>query len=108
MEILATKAERSSIKYMQVKFMLDHQNKIYEGVISGVTERGLYVEIITNKCEGMVRIKDIPGDYYIYNPQEYALVGEKTNVIYRLGDEVKIKVKKADLIKKHLDFLLVP
>lgn len=103
-ELLATKAERDSIKFMQIKFMENHIGHIFEGVISGVTDRGLYVEIIENKCEGMVRIKDVPGDYYFFDEKNHALVGERTNKIYQLGDIISVEVAKADLIKRHLDF----
>jgi ribonuclease R/exosome complex exonuclease DIS3/RRP44 len=107
MENLAANAERDSIKYMQIKFMQDHQDQEFIGVISGVTEWGIYVEIIENKCEGMVRIRDIKGDYYIFDEKEYALVGERTKEMYQLGDEVIVMVKKTDLIKRHLDFSLL-
>ena len=106
-ELLATKAERDSIKYMQVKYMQDHQDQEFTGVISGVTEWGIYVEIIENKCEGMVRIRDIKEDYYIYDEKQYALVGQATQNLLQLGDEVTVKVKNTDLERKHLDFDLV-
>lgn len=107
MEYLASSAERDSIKYMQIKFMQDHQDQEFVGVISGVTEWGIYVEIIENKCEGMVRIRDIKGDYYIFDEKEYAIVGERTNTTYQLGDEVVVMVKNTDLVKRHLDFSLI-
>jgi ribonuclease R/exosome complex exonuclease DIS3/RRP44 len=107
MESLAANAERDSIKYMQIKFMEDHQDQEFTGVISGVTEWGLYVEIIENKCEGMVRIRDIKDDYYTFDEKEYALVGERNKKIYQLGDEVVVMVKSTDLIKRHLDFSLI-
>jgi len=107
MEYLATKAERDSIKYMQIKFMQDHQDQEFVGVISGVTDWGIYVEIIENKCEGMVRIRDIKDDYYQFDQDEYALIGQATKNMYQLGDEVVVKVKQADLVKKHLDFTLI-
>ena len=103
-EMLATKAERDSIKFMQIKFMENQIGQVFEGVISGVTDRGLYVEIIENKCEGMVRIKDVPGDYYFYDDKKHSLIGEKTNKVYQLGDVISVEVAKADLIKRHLDF----
>ena len=78
-EQIATKAERDSIKFMQVKFMENHIGSVFDGVISGVTDRGIFVEIIENKCEGMVRMKDIPGDYYFFDEQQHALIGERTN-----------------------------
>ncbi len=107
MEYLASSAERDSIKYMQIKFMQDHQDQEFVGVISGVTEWGIYVEIIENKCEGMVRIRDIKGDYYIFDEKEYAIVGERTKKTYTLGDEVIVMVKNSDLVKRHLDFALI-
>ncbi|WP_299883555.1 ribonuclease R [uncultured Lacinutrix sp.] len=107
MEYLATKAERDSIKYMQIRFMQDHQDEEFLGVISGVTDWGIYVEIISNKCEGMVRTRDIKDDYYEFDQDQFALVGKETKNMYQLGDEVIVKVKQADLVKRHLDFDLV-
>jgi ribonuclease R/exosome complex exonuclease DIS3/RRP44 len=104
MEILASTAERDSIKYMQVKYMMNHQDQEFLGVISGVTEWGIYVEIISNKCEGMVRLNDLKDDHYRFDRDEFAVIGDQTKNMYRLGDEVYIKVKNADLVKKHLDF----
>ena len=104
MEGLATNAERDSIKYMQVKYMQDHKDQEFLGVISGVTEWGIYVEIVENKCEGMCRIREIKDDYYTYDDKQYALVGEISKNILQLGDEVVVKVKNADLVKKQLDF----
>jgi len=106
-EQLASKAERDSIKYMQVKYMESHKDQEFEGVISGVTEWGIYVEIIENKCEGMVRIREIRDDYYIFDEKQYALVGQSTQNLYQLGDTVLIKVKHTDLERKHLDFTLL-
>ena len=104
MEGLATNAERDSIKYMQVKYMQNHQDQEFLGVISGVTEWGIYVEIIENKCEGMVRIRDIKEDYYTFDEKQYALVGATSHGLLQLGDEIYVKVKNADLVKKQLDF----
>lgn len=104
MENLAANAERDSIKYMQVKYMLDHKDEEFLGVISGVTEWGIYVEIISNKCEGMCRIREIKDDYYTFDERQYALVGEVTHNILQLGDEVYVKLKNADLVKKQIDF----
>ena len=104
MEGLATNAERDSIKYMQVKYMQDHQDEEFLGVISGVTEWGIYVEIIENKCEGMCRIRDIKDDYYTFDEKQYALKGETSGKLLQLGDEIYVKVKNADLVKKQLDF----
>ncbi|WP_324024769.1 ribonuclease R [Maribacter sp. BPC-D8] len=108
MEYLASSAERDSIKYMQIKFMQDHKDEEFRGVISGVTEWGIYVEIIDNKCEGMIRIRDIKGDYYIFDEKQYAIVGERTKKTYTLGDEITVMVKSTDLVKRHLDFALIP
>jgi ribonuclease R len=105
-EQLATKAERDSIKYMQVKFMQDKIDQGFDGLISGVTDRGMYVEIIENKCEGMVKVSEIKGDYFTYDEKSHSLVGDRTNKIYQLGDPVRVIVKKADLIKRQLDFIL--
>lgn len=107
MEGLASSAERDSIKYMQVKFMQDQGDKEFLGVISGVTEWGIYVEIMENKCEGMVRIRDIKDDYYTFDDKQYALVGEVSKNVIQLGDEVIVKVKNADLVKKQLDFTYI-
>ena len=93
---------------MQIKFMQDHQRQgIRIGVISGVTEWGIYVEIIENKCEGMVRIRDIKDDYYTFDERHYAIIGERTSKMYQLGEEVRVMVKDTDLVKRHLDFTLL-
>lgn len=107
MENLATKAERDSIKYMQIKFMQDHKDEEFVGVISGVTDWGIYVEIISNKCEGMVSVRDMKDDHYAFDQEQYAMVGKNNKITYQLGDEVIVKVKNADLVKKHLDFNMI-
>lgn len=107
MEYLATKAERDSIKYMQIRFMQDHQDEEFLGVISGVTDWGIYVEIISNKCEGMVSVRDMKDDTYDFDESHYAMIGRHNHKMYQLGDEVIVKVKATDLVKKHLDFYLV-
>jgi ribonuclease R len=104
MEKLAADAERASTKYKQVQFLMDKIGQEFDGVISGVTEWGIYVEIISNKCEGMVRIREIKDDYYTFDEKQYALVGATSNSILQLGDEIYVKVKNADLVKKQLDF----
>lgn len=104
MENLATSAERDSVKYMQVKYMADHKDQDFLGVISGVTEWGIYVEIVENKCEGMCRIREIKDDYYTFDEKQYALVGAVSKNTIQLGDEVYVKVKNADLVKKQLDY----
>ena len=105
-EILATKAERDSIKFMQIKYMQDKTNKKFNGVISGITDWGIFVEIVENKCEGMIPVRDLKGDYYIYNKDEHSLIGKKSKTKYQLGDSIQVQVKHADLIKKQLDFIL--
>jgi ribonuclease R/exosome complex exonuclease DIS3/RRP44 len=107
MENLATKAERDSIKYMQIRFMEDHKNEEFVGVISGVTDWGIYVEIISNKCEGMVSVRNMKDDHYQFDEDHYALIGKNSKTMYQLGDEVVVKVKNTDLVKKHLDFTLI-
>jgi exoribonuclease R len=107
MENLATKAERDSIKYMQIRFMEDHKNENFVGVISGVTDWGIYIEIIENKCEGMVSVRDMKDDHYQFDEDHYALIGKNSKTMYQLGDEVIVKVKNTDLVKKHLDFTLI-
>ena len=104
-EQLATKAERDSIKHMQMVFMQDKVGQEFNGLISGVTERGLYVEIIENKCEGMIRAMDMREDFFHFDFERHALIGEQTNKIYQLGDPIKIRVKKVNLIKRFLDFI---
>ncbi len=105
MERTASEAERASIKYKQVEFMSDKVGQNFDGVISGVTEWGIYVEITENKCEGMIKSRDLTGDNYIYDKDNYRYIGRNTNKIYALGDNVKILVRSADLVKKQLDFL---
>ena len=107
MEILAAQAERASIKYMQVKYMYDHQDQKFLGVISGVTDWGIYVEIINNKCEGMVRLQEMKDDHYTFHKEEFAAVGDRTKNSYQLGDEVYVQVKNADLVRKQLDFKML-
>jgi len=104
MEGLASRAERESIKYMQVKYMADHKDNNYLGVISGVTDWGIYIEIISNKCEGMVRLQDMRDDHYVFHKEEFAAIGDKSKKTYQLGDEVYVRVKNADLVRKQLDF----
>jgi ribonuclease R/exosome complex exonuclease DIS3/RRP44 len=107
MEYLATKAERDSIKYMQIRFMQDHEDEEFLGVISGVTDWGIYIEIVSNKCEGMVSVRDMKDDHYQFDQDQYAMVGQNNDIVYQLGDEVIVTVKNADLVKKHLDFYMV-
>ncbi len=106
MEQLASNAERASIKYKQVEFMSQYIGQDFEGVISGVTEWGIYVEIIVNKCEGMIPIRDLDDDYYTFDDKNYCLVGRRYHKRYQLGDEIKVRVARANLDKKQLDFVL--
>ncbi len=107
MEQLAANAERASIKYKQVEYMGDHLGEVYTGVISGVTEWGLYVELDVNKCEGLVPIRDLEDDYYELDEKNYCLIGRRKNGKYQLGDAVKVQIARADLVKKQLDFVLI-
>ena len=106
-EQVAASAERASIKYKQVEFMADKKGQVFDGVISGVTEWGLYVEITSNKCEGMVALRDMDDDFYTYDEKNYCIIGRQTRRKYQLGDEVQIMVQRANLEKKQLDFVLV-
>ena len=107
MEILATKAERDSVKLMQIKYMLDKEGKIFESVISGVTARGVFVEVVENKCEGLVKAKDLPGDFYVHDEKNHQFVGEKTGKKYQLGDKTRVMLIKADQVKRRLDFQIL-
>ncbi|MGZ4036298.1 MAG: ribonuclease R [Bacteroidia bacterium] len=107
MERLASEAERASIKYKQVEYLSDKIGNIFKGVISGVTEWGIFVEIIENKCEGLVRSREMHDDAYVFDQENYRYVGRHTGKIYSLGDTVFIIVKRADLLKKQLDFAFV-
>ena len=106
-EKLATDAERASIKFMQVKFMQGKEGEIFAGVVSGVSDFGLFVELEESKCEGLIRLKSLTDDYYTFNPDNFALEGKRTGKVYRIGDELTVKVLKADLAKKQLDFELM-
>ncbi|HUX57762.1 MAG TPA: ribonuclease R [Bacteroidales bacterium] len=107
MEKLASEAERASVKYKQVEYMSDKTGQEFEGVISGVTEWGIYVEIVENQCEGMIHIRELAGDFYEYDEENYCIKGRSTGKVYTLGDRVNIEVVKADLQKKQLDYRLV-
>ncbi|MDH6534801.1 ribonuclease R [Parabacteroides sp. 52] len=107
MEQVAANAERASIKYKQVEFMSDKLGMVFDGVISGVTEWGLYVELNENKCEGLVPIRDLDDDFYEFDDKNYSLIGRRSKRIYRLGDPITIKVVQANLERKQLDFMLV-
>mgnify|MGYP001430056751 FL=1 len=106
MELIASNAERDSIKYKQVEFMSDKIGRVFDGVVSGVTEWGIYVEINENKCEGLVPIRELDDDFYELDEKNYRLIGRRTKHEYRLGQTVAIKVSKANLERKQLDFVL--
>ena len=106
-ENIAVKAERESIKFMQIKYMQNKIGERFNGIISGVSDWGIYVELEDSKCEGMVYVKDIKDDKYYYNSEEATLIGKTNKNKYQLGDSIVVKVKKADLVKKHLDFTII-
>ena len=106
MEQLAASAERASIKYKQVEFMSDKLGMVFDGIISGVTEWGIYVELNENKCEGMISVRDLDNDFYIFDDTNYCIIGRRTNRKFQLGDEITVRVAKANLAKKQLDFVL--
>ena len=106
MEQLAAEAERASIKYKQVEFMSERLGQVFDGVISGVTEWGVYVELTESKCEGMIAMRDLGyNDYFIFDDKNYCVIGRQTHKKFQLGDPIRIKVVKADLLKKQLDFV---
>ncbi len=107
MEKKAADAERASVKYKQAEYLEENIGREYDGIISGVTEWGMYVEIVENKCEGMVRLRDITDDFYVLDEKNYCIIGQRKKKIYQLGDEVRILVKKVDLGKRQIDFTLV-
>ena len=107
MEKRAADAERLFVKYKQAEYLADQINTEFAGIISGVTEWGIYVEIVENKCEGMIRLRDIDDDFYVLDQANYCIIGQRKKRKYQLGDEVKIKVRKVDLAKKQIDFQLI-
>lgn len=107
MESVAANAERASIKYKQVEFMKDKLGQVFDGVVSGVTEWGLYVELNENKCEGLIPIRDLDDDYYEFDEKNYCLLGRRTKRTYQLGDLITVKVAQANLERKQLDFAIV-
>jgi ribonuclease R len=107
MEKKAADAERLSIKYKQAEFMKDHIGEVFDGVISGVSKYGIYVEIEGNKCEGMVSLQTLHDDIYYLDEDNYQVIGRRYGQQYKLGDKVKIKVQAVDLAKKRMDFLLI-
>jgi ribonuclease R len=106
MERKAVLAERSSIKFKQVEFLMDKIGKEFDGVISGITEWGLYIEIIENKCEGLVHIRELKDDFYVFDEDNYSLLGKRNGKVFQLGDGVRVQILRANLAKKQLDFRL--
>ena len=107
MEKLASDAERASIKYKQVEFLIDKIGQTFDGVISGVSKWGIFVEIKDNKCEGMISLRDMQDDFYYLDEENYCVIGQRNGTKYKLGDELKIKVKRANLSRKQLDFEMI-
>ena len=105
-EQISVKAERDSVKYMQIKYMEDKVGQRFKGVISGLTERGVYVEITDNKCEGMVSVRTIKDDQYFFDQNKHQLEGYHSGKTFKLGDSINIVVKKANIFNRHLDFIL--
>ena len=103
----ATSAERASIKYKQVEYMANFKGEEFDGIISGVTDWGIFVEIVENKCEGMVRLRDMKGDHYNFLPEKKKVVGQRTGKSYSMGQQVRIRVKNTDLAKRNIDFVFV-
>ena len=106
MEKLAVEAERASIKYKQVEFLQDKLGEEFNGIISGVMEWGLFVELNDTKCEGLVHIRDLDDDFYIYNEDDYCIIGQHKGKKYQLGDPLRVKLVRTDLEKKQIDFVL--
>ena len=107
MEKLATDAERSSIKYKQVQYLQDKVGVEFEGIISGMNDYGVFVELSENKCEGMIRLRSMEDDYYYFDAKHFTVTGSKKGKTYGIGDKVQVKIVKADLVKKQMDFKIV-
>ena len=107
MEKRAAMAERDSVKFMHVKFLKPNIGRCYDGIVSGVARWGLYVELKESRCEGLVKIKTLKGDFFVFDEENFALKGLETKVEYQLGQNVKIKIQSADLKKRQLDFIIV-
>ena len=107
MEIIASKAERDSIKYMQAVYISKFIGEKLEGIISGVTDFGIFVEVSNTTCEGLIRLKDIQGDFYTYDEKNYCIRGKQTNSVLRIGDEVNVKVRKVNIDKREINLILL-
>ena len=103
----ATNAERQSVRIKQVEYMKNRIGDIFTGVISGVTNFGMFIELTENLAEGLIRLRDMENDFYEYNEKQYSLVGMRTGKVYRLGDKVKVQVIRVDEARREIDFLLV-
>jgi ribonuclease R len=99
----ASDAERASIKYKQVEFMSMAQDKVYDGIITGVTDFGIFTEMIETKCEGMIRLSDLTDDFYEFDDRNYRVIGRRRKKIYRLGDAIKVRIKKTDIDRRLID-----
>ncbi|MBL6872704.1 MAG: ribonuclease R [Flavobacteriales bacterium] len=107
MEIIASKAERDSIKYMQTVYISKFVGEKLEGIISGVTDFGIFVEVSNTNCEGLIRLKDIQSDFYTYDEQNYCIKGNQTNTVYRIGDKVNVKIRKVNIEKREINLILL-
>jgi ribonuclease R len=107
MERRAVDAERASIKYKQVEFMSDKEGQCFDGIISGVTEWGIYIELNESKCEGMIHIRDLTDDFYFFDEDNYCIKGRRRKRTFQLGEPIKVKVGRANLMKKQLDFSII-
>ena len=107
MEIIASKAERDSIKYMQTKYISQFVGNAFDGIISGVTDFGIFVEVKNTACEGLIRLKNIPGDFYIYDEKNYCVYGSQTKRTLSLGDSLKVKIRQVDIEKREIDMVII-
>ncbi len=105
-EIRASEAERASIKFKQVQYLKNREGEVFDGIISGVTEWGIYIELVESKCEGLIRLRDLDDDFYELDDKNYCIIGHKTKKKYQLGDALKVQLKSADLQKKQIDFIV--
>ena len=107
MEIIASKAERDSIKYMQTKYISQFIGHVFDGIISGITDFGIFVEVKNTSCEGLIRLKNIPGDFYIYDERSYCVYGSQTKRTLTLGYSLKVKIRKVDIEKREIDMVII-
>jgi ribonuclease R len=106
-EIKATAAERQSIKFKQAEYLVNEVGEVFDGVISHVTEWGIYVELNANKCEGMIKVSDLEDDFYLLDADNFCIVGQRKKKKFKIGDEITIMIDRVDLIKRQIDFTLV-